>query len=57
MLKDMRIATTLATSVGLPARLGEQALALWSAADAALGEGADQTEIARWIATGGPCTP
>ncbi|WP_216893020.1 NAD(P)-dependent oxidoreductase [Nocardia alni] len=56
MLKDMRIATTLATSVGLPAHLGEQALALWSAADAALGEGADQTEIARWIAEGGSHT-
>lgn len=49
MLKDMRIATNLARSVGAPATLGEQAVELWSSAAADLDPAADQTDIARWV--------
>ena len=49
MLKDMRIATDLARSVGAPATLGEQAVELWSRAAADLDPAADQTDIARWV--------
>lgn len=49
MLKDMRIATQLARSVGLPSELGEQAVAHWAEAEAELAATADHTEIARWI--------
>lgn len=49
MLKDMRIATELARSVGAPATLGEQAVELWRRAAADLDPGADQTDLARWI--------
>ncbi|MCX5044182.1 NAD(P)-dependent oxidoreductase [Aldersonia sp. NBC_00410] len=52
MLKDMRTATGLAAELGVPAVLGECAVGLWSAADADLGPGADQTEIARWVRDG-----
>jgi 3-hydroxyisobutyrate dehydrogenase len=50
MLKDMRIATRLARRMGTPARLGEAAVEFWSQAAAALTEGADRTEIAKWLA-------
>jgi hypothetical protein len=33
-------------------RLGEAVLDLWAEADAALGQGADHTEMYRWLA---PC--
>ncbi|WP_067677156.1 NAD(P)-dependent oxidoreductase [Nocardia miyunensis] len=49
MLKDMRIATDLARSVGAPAALGERAVELWSHAAADLDPAADQTDIARWV--------
>lgn len=49
MLKDMRIATGMAATLGLPAALGECAAELWARAAADLGPGADQTDIARWI--------
>jgi 3-hydroxyisobutyrate dehydrogenase len=50
MLKDMRIATALADATGVPARLGEAAVALWADAADALPADADHTEIARWVA-------
>jgi 3-hydroxyisobutyrate dehydrogenase len=49
MLKDMRIATSLAAQLGLPSRLGERAVELWSAAAEELPATADHTEIARWL--------
>ncbi|WP_327116725.1 NAD(P)-dependent oxidoreductase [Nocardia sp. NBC_01730] len=49
MLKDMRIATSLADALGVSTPLGERAVELWTEADTALGPGADQTEIARWV--------
>jgi 3-hydroxyisobutyrate dehydrogenase len=48
MLKDMRIATGLASAIGVPAPLGERAVEVWANADKDLGPGADQTEIAKW---------
>lgn len=49
MLKDMRIATQLAGQMGLPSRLGEQAVSLWAQAADELPLAADHTEIARWL--------
>lgn len=49
MLKDMRIAVGLAEQMGMPSRLGEQAVALWAEAQRALPATADHTEIARWL--------
>lgn len=49
MVKDMRIATDLAASLGIPAALGERAVELCTRASADLGPGADQTDIARWV--------
>lgn len=49
MLKDMRIATTLACQMGLPAHLGTRAVEVWSKAADQLPAGADHTEIARWL--------
>lgn len=48
MLKDIRIAAGLAADLGVDIALGDRAVEVWSQADAALGPGADQTEIARW---------
>ncbi|HEY9316009.1 NAD(P)-dependent oxidoreductase [Williamsia sp.] len=48
MLKDMRIATGLASAIGVPSPLGERAVEVWAHADKDLGPGADQTEIAKW---------
>jgi 3-hydroxyisobutyrate dehydrogenase len=49
MVKDMRIATDLARSCGLPSRLGEEALGLWAEAADGLDETADHTEVARYL--------
>jgi 3-hydroxyisobutyrate dehydrogenase len=48
MLKDMRIATSLASQIGVAAPLGDRAVEVWARAHEDLGQGADQTEIARW---------
>ena len=50
MLKDMRIATSLARKVGTPALLGETVAEYWAQAAGALAEDADHTEIAKWVA-------
>ena len=50
MLKDIQIATNLAREMGTPALLGEAAVAYWAQAADALGEDADHTEIAKWVA-------
>jgi 3-hydroxyisobutyrate dehydrogenase len=50
MLKDMRIATDLARSTGLPSRLGEDAVRLWAEAAGELPASADHTEVARYLA-------
>ena len=49
MVKDMRLALRLASSVGAPAALGEAVFALWEEAAEALSPDADHTEIARWV--------
>ena len=49
MLKDMRIATALARSTGMPSLLGEAAVDLWAGAADALDPGADHTEVARYL--------
>ena len=49
MLKDIRIAVELATECGLPSRLGEAAVALWSEAEKALPTGSDHTRIVTWL--------
>lgn len=49
MLKDMRIAVGLAEQIGMPSRLGEQAMTLWAEAQETLPDTADHTEIARWL--------
>jgi len=54
MLKDMRIATGLASAIGVPTPLGERAVEVWANADRDLGPGADQTEIAKWTASQTP---
>lgn len=50
MAKDLATAVSLASSIGLPMRLGEEVQDLWAEADAALGQGADHTEMYRWLA-------
>jgi 3-hydroxyisobutyrate dehydrogenase len=49
MLKDMRIATGFARECGLPSRLGEAAVKLWTEAATGLDESADHTEVARYL--------
>jgi 3-hydroxyisobutyrate dehydrogenase len=49
MLKDMRIAVALAEQVGLPSRLGADAVEVWARAAEELPPDADHTEIARWL--------
>jgi 3-hydroxyisobutyrate dehydrogenase len=56
MLKDMRIATDLARSCGLPSRLGEDAVRLWAEAAEGLDPAADHTEVARYLAASGEDT-
>ena len=50
MLKDMRMATSLARRTGTPALLGETVVEYWAQAAGALPEDADHTEIAKWVA-------
>lgn len=50
LVKDARIATSLARQLGLPARLGEAALHLWELAAEQLPADADHTEIAKFAA-------
>lgn len=50
MLKDMKIAVDLADQVHAASRLSHAAVQLWEEAAATLPEGADHTEIARWVA-------
>ena len=50
MLKDMRIALQLEQEAGVPALLGQAAVAAWAAAAEDLPPTADHTEIARWLA-------
>jgi 3-hydroxyisobutyrate dehydrogenase len=49
MVKDVAIAVSLGEELGIPAALSQRALAMWRQAGDALGEGADHTEIARWV--------
>ncbi|MFC5137032.1 NAD(P)-dependent oxidoreductase [Actinomycetospora rhizophila] len=49
MVKDIHIALDLAGSTGVPTRHAAATVAVWDAALAALGPGADHTEIARWL--------
>ena len=50
MLKDIQIAINLAREMGTPALLGEATVEYWAQAAGALGEDADHTEIAKWVA-------
>lgn len=50
MVKDMRIAMSLADELGQPALLGAESLRLWDRALAELGQQADHTEIGRFAA-------
>jgi 3-hydroxyisobutyrate dehydrogenase len=50
MAKDLRTAADLAEALGLSADGAEEAARLWEEASAALGRGADHTEIYRYIA-------
>jgi 3-hydroxyisobutyrate dehydrogenase len=52
MLKDIKIALSLARHVGSAATFAEAAVQQWSAAAAALPASADHTEIARWVREG-----
>lgn len=49
MLKDMRTAVDLSAGLGTEHSLGTSAVEAWSRALAELAEGADHTEIARWV--------
>lgn len=49
LLKDMRIAAALAKSVGAPTSLSDASIASWTKAAEDLPDGADHTEIARWV--------
>lgn len=48
MLKDMKIAASLAESLGRPSKLGAYATELWNDAAGELDATSDHTEIARW---------
>lgn len=54
MLKDMRIATSLADQVGTPDPLGQAAADLWAQAAEALEATADHTEIVNWLRKDNP---
>lgn len=49
MVKDMAIAVSLEQDLNVPGSLGAAALSMWRAAGAALGPGADHTEIVHWL--------
>lgn len=51
MLKDARIATGLASELGMPTSLGEEVVNLWNEAGENLPQNADHTEIAKFIET------
>ncbi|MFJ4223872.1 NAD(P)-dependent oxidoreductase [Microbacterium sp. NPDC089695] len=50
MLKDMKIATSLAAALDAPSALGADAVDLWQAAADDLPADADHTRVAEWIA-------
>lgn len=50
MLKDMKIATSLAAALDAPSTLGADAVNLWQAAADDLPADADHTRVAEWIA-------
>ena len=50
MLKDMRIAASLAEEIGVPLALGEETIAHWATAAEDLPADADHTRVAEWIA-------
>jgi len=49
MLKDMKIAVGLADQVGVPTRLGVDAVDLWARVAEDYPANADHTEVARWL--------
>jgi len=49
MVKDVGIALGVAEAAQAPMRLGERTAALWREAASTLPDGADHTEIARWL--------
>lgn len=49
MLKDMKIATSLAAELDIPRTLSDVAVEHWAAANDEFGAGADHTEVARWL--------
>jgi len=49
MLKDMKIATSLAAELGIPHTLSDLTVEHWTEANDDLGPGADHTEVARWL--------
>lgn len=49
MLKDMRIAASLAQRLGVPHAFTDEAVAHWAEAASELGNTADHTEIAAWL--------
>jgi len=50
MAKDLRTALEIAEATATPAPLAESCVALWDEAERRLGQGADHTEIARYLA-------
>ena len=53
MLKDMKIAVGLADQVGVPTRLGVDAVDLWARVAEEYPANADHTEVARWLRESG----
>jgi len=53
MLKDMKIAVGLADQVGVPTRLGVDAVDLWARVAEDYPANADHTEVARWLRESG----
>lgn len=49
MAKDLKLAMEVAQACEVPAELGHATLALWKAAEAAIGGASDHTEIARYV--------
>jgi 3-hydroxyisobutyrate dehydrogenase len=54
LAKDVGVAVTLAEEMGVRSRLADAVLDLWRDAGEALEDGADHTEIYRWVAAGEP---
>jgi len=57
MLKDMKIAVGLSEQVGIPTRLGADAVELWARVANDYPADADHTEIARWLRERGEGSP